>query len=292
MKSVIITAYREERTIGKAIEQILPQLEKKDELIVTAPDRETIEVVQRYKDKRIRFIQDEGKGKPLALNKVLNIVKGKILIFTDGDVFIEEDAIERICKPFENKKIGAATGRPISMNGKQSMLGYWSNLLTDAGAHKFRLSKRKKGKFIMVSGYLFAMRKGLVEEIPENTLSDDAAISHIIYNKRYEIVYVPSAKVYVKYPDNFNDWIKQKLRSAGGYSQLKKGVKAKESSRNFLKEGIHIHWALSYPRTIKEYVWTLILVLARIYLWWIIIWNIKLKKKEFNKIWLRVESTK
>ena len=70
MISVIITAYKEPKTIGKAIESILKNNLKNYELIVTAPDEETLDVVSKYK-KRYSFIKtlkDKGQGKPAALN--------------------------------------------------------------------------------------------------------------------------------------------------------------------------------------------------------------------------------
>ena len=292
MISVIITAYREERTIQRAIKQVLNQLTKKDELIITAPDEETRKEVKKIKDRRIKFIQDKGNGKPSALNEALPKAKGEILVLTDGDVYIDEKAIEEIIKPFRYKNIGAATGRPITINKRNNMLGYWSHLLTDAGAHKKRIAQRKKDKFIAGSGYLLAIKKELIKSIPENILSDDAYISHSIANQGYKIVYVPNARVYVKYPSTWKDWINQKVRSTGGYKQLKKVIQTKENMRSFTKESIKIHWALGYPKTIKEFIWTLVLIVARIYLWILIIWRTKIRKEEFNKIWVRIESTK
>ncbi len=31
--------------------------------------------------------------------------------------------------------------------------------------------------------------------------------------------YVPQAEVFVRYPTSYSDWLKQKVRSAGGYAQ-------------------------------------------------------------------------
>ena len=86
--SVIITAFKEEKTIGEAIKQIIYQLPKNSEILVIAPDEPTLSVAKKFseKDKRIKILKDPGKGKPTALNLGFKEAKGKVLILTDGDV--------------------------------------------------------------------------------------------------------------------------------------------------------------------------------------------------------------
>ncbi len=290
MISVIITAYKEPRTIGKAIEQVLNNNIKQNyEILVSAPDEETLEVAGKYarKNKKIRLIQDKGKGKPAALNNLLKKARGDILVLTDGDVYMSDKAIQPLLEKLKDPKVGAASGHPIPLNSRKTKLGYWSHLLTEM-VHLWR----KKAKFISCSGYLYAIRKKLLQKMPEDTLSDDAYNSHIVKNKGYKIEYSEKSYVYIKYPDNFSDWIKQKKRSAGGYNQIRYIFKEKNIDRSFTKESAGIFQVLRYPKTFREFLWTIELVFARIYLWLLIFWDINIKKKEFSKIWVRIESTK
>ena len=58
MISIIITAFKEPKTIGRAIEQVLKnKIKDKFEIIVSAPDKETLDVARDYakKDKRIKL---------------------------------------------------------------------------------------------------------------------------------------------------------------------------------------------------------------------------------------------
>ncbi|MBS3168839.1 glycosyltransferase family 2 protein [Candidatus Woesearchaeota archaeon] len=296
MISIIITAYKEPKTIGRAIEKFIPQLTKKDEIIVMCPDRETATAAKKYK---VKVYDDDGKqnfnskkGKPHALNNAFKISKGNVLVLTDGDVFVSDNAIKEIIKPFKDNKVGAVSGRPISLNPRTDMLGYFSHLLTDEGAHQTRLNLDKKNKYLICSGYLMAIRKGIIKEIPENSLADDAVISNLIYSKGYKIKYAPESKVFVKFPTTLKDWIKQKRRSAGGYVQMKKIIKTNDEMRSFLKESKEVFRALNYYKTIKEMLWTLALIVLRLYLWLDIFINIKLRKQDFAKIWKPIKSTK
>ena len=290
MISIIITAYKEQETIKKCIESIINQkIEDNYEIIVLCPDKETKEAALKYK---VRHIEDPGLGKPTAINLALERAQGELLILTDGDVFLEKDSISKLTKFFEDKSIGIVSGRPVSLNPKNNMLGFWSHLLTDAGAHLTRLEKDKNNKFLVCSGYLMAIRNNVIKKIPENSLSDDAIISNLVYLKGYKTKYSPESIVYVKFPTNFKDWIKQKRRSTGGYLQIKELINTKDKMRSFTKESSGILKALSYPKTAKEYLWTFSLIIARLYLWVDILINIKLRKKEFSDIWQRAETTK
>lgn len=292
--SIVITAFKEPKTIGKAIQSFIEQdIGVSYELIGVAPDEETSDIIKEYgrKYKQIKYLKDPGKGKPHALNLVLKKVKGEIIILTDGDVHVQDGTVEKLVKHFEDEKVGAVSGHPVPISPRNKKFGYWAHLLT-AMIHNKRLKATKQGKFISCSGYLYAIRGGLVKEIPWDTLSDDAWISHLIFNQGYKTKYEPGAEVYIKYPDNFKDWITQKRRSAGGYNQIKYKFKEKNVDRSFTKEAVGIGKVLRFPNNLKEMFWTIELIFARIYLWAKIFKSINFEEKKFEDVWVRIESTK
>jgi poly-beta-1,6-N-acetyl-D-glucosamine synthase len=289
MNSVIITTYKEPKTITKAIQKILPQLNIYDELLVTAPDTKTINVAKKIIDKRIKIIKDKGKGKPAALNLAVKKAKGNIIILTDGDVFVNKIAIKEILKPFKDKKTGAVSGHPISIDSKNNRLGFWAYLLTSV-AHEIRLEKMTSKDRFFCTGYLFAIRKKLFPKLPENLLSEDGYISYTVYNNKKNIKYSPNSKVYIKYPKNIKDWIIQKKRSAGGYNQIKKITSF--YGRSFSSEASGFWRLLKYIKNIIQLLWLIELFFLRLYLWITIYIDINLKNKSSTEIWKRVESTK
>ncbi len=289
--SIILTAYKEPQTISRAIEKILENKLLKDfELIVVAPDKETLDVAKIFKkkNKKIKIFQDAGKGKPFALTEVFKIAKGKILVLTDGDVYISENSIENLLKHFEDKKVGAVSGHPVPVESKKTMMGFWAYVLMDL-ANKLRQKRAGEKKFILCSGYLFAMRNGLVKEIPSNVL-DDSYISQVIWKKNLKIEYEKNSLVFVKNPETFKDWIKQKKRNTFGEFQLKKTNST--SMRGFKEEAIGFFKIFSYAKNIKELFWIFLLILARLYVWINAIYNAKIKKSSMQKVWVRIESTK
>lgn len=298
MISIIITSFKEPLTIGKAIESFLKQnIKEKYEIIVSCPDKETADVVNKYskKFKQVKLFNDPGQGKMLALNLLFKkITKSDILILTDGDVYVSSNSVNEILNAFKDPKVGCVTGRPVSTNLRNNIFGYWSHLLL-YGAHKARLKRTNQGKYFTSSGYLFAFRNGIIKEF-QRDIPEDAIIPFIFLIEGYKIKYLPNALVYVKYPDNFKDWIDQKKRVSKAYINLDKitykGKKAPKM-KSFLNETLEGTFiALSYPKNIRELVYTLLLFPARLYMWFRTFYEAKLIKKQHKDAWKQIESTK
>lgn len=292
MISIIITSFKEPKTIGKAIESIENQMLETHETIVVAPDDETLEAAGKLNKKysSVKTLKDFGDGKSAALNLAISKAKGEIIILTDGDVYVGNNSINELLSKIKfDKKIGAVSGNPVSVNNKNNLFGFWAYLLTEI-ANSRRRKAISTNKRFFCSGYLFAIRKSIFPVLPENLLSEDGFISHKVYSQNYKIEYAKEAKVYVKYPTNFKDWINQKKRSAGGYVQIKK-ITGK-NIRSFSTESSGILDFFKYLKKPRDFVFFILLCAARIYLWISIFVDINLKKKSHKKIWKRVESTK
>jgi len=291
--SIIVTTRNEPKTIAKCVSNLTRQLSLHDELLLVSPDTAAKRIIGKdlSTSSKIKFIKDAGKGKPSALNVAFRKAKNNILVLTDGDVIVDRKALEYLLRPYADKSVGAVTGHPVSANKKNNMFGYWSHILADA-AHKVRMDRLKNNSFLECSGYLYSFRRDLINKVPDNALSEDAVVSHLIANKGYKITYAPKAYVRVKYPDNFSDWIKQKVRSAGGYTQdyISQSSFKMRTPISEITKGVG--FAMKYPKDFQQLFWTICLFLARVYLWVQVYIKIKLIKKSFSSLWLRVESTK
>ena len=311
MLSVIIVSYKEPLSIAKAINAIADKeysgIDDNYEIIQVSPDKDTLTNGYLAAEKLNilnNFIQikDPQKGKPYALNLAFKKAKGDIFVLTDGDVYFERNAIKNLISPFVDPEIGGVTGRPISIDSKTTMMNYYGNLLTDA-AHDKRLHimnrKTDEGYFIAdsgffpLSGYICAVRN-LKIKLPSDTLVDDAYISYAVFNKDYKLAYEPRAKVFVKFPKTLNDYFKQKVRSLGGYTQLRKYdiVKKNKNSRTFFDELAYFWFPITYAETPKESIWSLLLYPIRFWTWILIAKDRVLGNKSFSKSWTRIESTK
>jgi cellulose synthase/poly-beta-1,6-N-acetylglucosamine synthase-like glycosyltransferase len=312
MLSVIITSFKEPKTIGKCIECIgnskYSGIPVPFEILQVSPDKETLEFGRIAAEKlglnsnEFRQIVDPSKGKPFALKMALNEAKGDILILTDGDTYFDKNAVKELIKPFKDRKTGGVSGRPISADSKDTKMGYYGNLLADSAHHRrsttmdlvenedFYISK---DQFFPMSGYIMAIRKTKFD-IPQDVLSDDAYISYVLRNKGYEIGYTPKARCFVKYPTTLKDYYKQKVRSIGGFIQLEKYniFKRDKQSRSFFIELGYFFFVFKYAKTFQEFIWSLFLFPIRLWTWIRIFWERRVLNKDFKKTWTRIESTK
>ena len=311
MISVIITSLKEPKTIGKCIQCIAEKkysgITKPFEIIQVSPDELTLKAgrkmanILKLSKSEYHHIIDPHKGKPYALKLALKKAKGEIIILTDGDTFFEANAVEEMVKPFENEKVGGVSGRPVSQDSRDNIFGYWGHLLSESGDHRRRNTMQETDgyyisteTFFPMSGYIMAMRNVNLE-VPDNVLSDDAYISYSLRNKGLEIAYNPNAVCYVKYPTNLKDYYKQKVRSLGGFKQLKKfGVfKKDKQSRSFFIELPYAFFVLKYPKNLKEFIWSLCLFPIRLMTWIKIFWERDILQKDMPSTgWERIESTK
>jgi len=292
--SLVITAFKEPN-ISRAIKAALNQKTRYNyEIIISAPDDKTLKIAKSYalKNKKIRIFKDPGKGKSYALNQIFNSIQTDILILTDGDVYISDNSVDEISTLFLDPEIGCVTGRPVPMENRKTKYGYWANFLFDA-AHRIRKMAFESNSFIECSGYLFAFRKNKIDRIPLD-VAEDAFIPYFFWERGYKIGYSYNAKVYVKNPETFGDWIKQKTRTSKAHETLSKyaDIKITPRVKSFKNESKGVTWALTYPKNSKEFFWTLQLIISRLYMWAKVFIDTKVFQKHYSDAWERVRSTK
>lgn len=292
--TILITAFKEP-FIEKALQSAINQKTFKDyEIIVSAPDKETLDIVKKYqkKSKKIKIFKDPGKGKSYALNLIFRNINTDLLVLTDGDVHISENTIESISDLFLDSEVGCVTGRPVPVEDKQTMFGYWANFLFDS-AHKLRKDSHESHQFLECSGYLFAFRKEFIDKIPLD-VAEDTIIPYFFWEKGYKVSYAEKAEVYVKNVNNFQDWVKQKIRTSKAHETLDKYVDTKTTPRvkTFATEIKGIKWLFSYPDNIKQIFWSGFLALSRFFMWAIVFYDTRFNNRQYQDAWERVESTK
>lgn len=279
MISILLTAWKEEKTVGKAIECLVKKeysgINDDFELLLVAPDEDTanaalLKVKELGIEDKYKYVKDKSEGKPRALNMLFEMAKGDILVLSDGEVFLEPNAVGELIRVLKSdKSLGGVSGRPVASNDRnESIYGYWAHMQADA-VHRMRIDKNKKDiKFFPVSGYIMAV-KNLNFNFPPELFLDDAYLSYIIYNSGYQIGYAEAAKVQVKYPTSWNDFIKQKFRSLIGFEQLYKYeiIRPETKSRSFWQEVAYFWFPIAYAKNIKEFFWSLLYYPVRLYLW-------------------------
>jgi len=279
--TVIISSFNEPKTIGKAIDSF--RQEGVDEIIVVVPDDATIKIAREH---GAIIFKDQGKGKSAGLNEVLKILDNKKgnIIFSDGDVYVGENAIKNMIYILDEiDSIGCVTGRVVPTNDPTTKFGYFAHTLA-LGADKERKRRQKNGLHLNASGYLWAIKKGLINEFPKDC-AEDSIIPLLLLEKGYKTAYSPESIVYVKYPETIEDFIEQKTRTAEAHKNLNKYIKNPPIMKSFLKEAIR-GFPIIAVKSMKEIGWVFQLIFLRLIIW------IKARNNKYKDGWNNIPSTK
>lgn len=102
--SVALAAYKGERYIAEQLNSILCQLGENDEIIVSDdfPAGKTREVVSEIHDKRIRYIEGQGKGVVRNFENALNACTGDVIFLSDQDDVWMPDKVQKVLAEIRN----------------------------------------------------------------------------------------------------------------------------------------------------------------------------------------------
>ena len=288
MITIGIPTYNEEKVIEATINSVLSQISIDDEVIVVASGctDNTVPLIQAVadKDNRVRLItEDERKGKASALNLIIQNAKSDIIVQTDGDVVIEENAVIQLVKHFKNPEIGGVSGRPIPVIPKENLFYDWT-IMSYRKIGEVREIATKKGSFWHLSGYLLAFRKKALPNVPFAKGAVDAWMGRIIQQNGYKMVYEPNARVLVKAPLTIKDFVAQKARVRAGYCLIPKGPRTVRGE---------IVWLPREFSRIPLQRWPKFIISGVVYLYsWLKGWYMARTNKSLQYIWKPPESTK
>lgn len=104
--SVALAAYKGEQYISEQIDSILSQLGENDELIISDdyPEGKTREIVLGYQseDKRVRYIEGEGRGVVRNFENALRACTGDIIFLADQDDVWMSNKVELVMNEFSH----------------------------------------------------------------------------------------------------------------------------------------------------------------------------------------------
>ena len=272
MIDIIITSYNEPKATLRAVNAFLDQKIKEDFRIIVADPFPEVESFLRehIKSPNLYFFLDPGEGKSYALNLLFQEYGSNdtddLFILTDGDVYVSNNTVSQIRSSFKDGKVGCVTGHPISLDSIQEKYGFWQHIAF-SGIDRTRKRLSQTNQFLECSGYLFAIRKGIISDFPLET-SEDSIIPYLFWKKGYATRYLDKVEVYVKNPSNWRDWVNQKVRNIKGHENLTKlapDMPRTKSLFNEIKEGGL--YALSFPQTPRQWLWLAELYAARLFIY-------------------------
>lgn len=223
--SFIVAIFNEEECIEEKIQNTLAldyPKEKIEFLFITdGSTDQTNDVIKRYPSVQLLF-QPERNGKIAAVNRAATVAQNDILIFSDANTILNQEAIHFIVQHYKNPQVGGVAGekRVIASQQDQEGVGegeglYWKyesflkNL--DASFHSV----------VGAAGELFSIRRSLHVATDPRVILDDFVISLKIAVKGFVIEYEPRAFAAELPSFSYYDEKKRKVRiAAGGFQAI------------------------------------------------------------------------
>jgi len=170
-------------------------------------------------DGKVKLIrQPKRLGKSSAINKGLEECREEIIVLTDADAKVEENAIRELVKNFADPKVGAAVADVIIVSG-----GTVASMMNHLFYHYFRRKPRiwesELDSVSFCSGHLLAFYKSIVGKIEEDILNDDRYILLKTRSKSYRCICEPLSNAYEADTGEFSSQITQKRRTTAGTIQ-------------------------------------------------------------------------
>jgi cellulose synthase/poly-beta-1,6-N-acetylglucosamine synthase-like glycosyltransferase len=222
--TLLIAAYNEEEVIeSKLINSTCLQYPSSKLKIVCITDGSTDStntIITNYGNAKLLF-EPERNGKTAAINRAMEFISSPIVVLTDANTFLNQNAILEIVKHFSDPKVGCVSGEKKVISESSNSLAAGGEGLYWKYESKLKLMDYKLYSTAGAAGELFAIRRELFKPIPKNIILDDFVISLQIVKNGYKIAYEPKAYATEYGSVNIQEELKRKIRiCAGGFQAM------------------------------------------------------------------------
>ncbi|MBA4196103.1 MAG: glycosyl transferase [Chitinophaga sp.] len=220
--SVIVPAYNEALIIEQKIKNLL-SLNKEGLAveIIFITDGSTdnsVDIIHQFPAIQLLH-QPLRQGKAAAINRAVQVASHSIIIITDANTIINEEALQNLLPHFNNAAVGGVSGeKRITAKGavgiSESLYWQYESFM--------KKTESSINSVIAGAGELFAFRKELYKPLKENLLIDDFMLSASILKQGYKIVYEENAIATEPPSQSLLHEANRKVRIGAGAAQVMK----------------------------------------------------------------------
>jgi cellulose synthase/poly-beta-1,6-N-acetylglucosamine synthase-like glycosyltransferase len=191
----LVTAYNEESVIVAKAENLLRLAATvpscKIFIYVDAASDNTAALLEPYRDRMTIVVGETRRGKYYGLEILFKMTNSDILVFTDANVMLDEQALKVLCRHFEDPTVGCVSGHLVYYNGDESPTAFVGSAYWRFEEAIHQLESDTVG-VIGVDGSLYAIRRKMHGPVPPGFM-DDFYISMRILLSGYAVVRAPDA---------------------------------------------------------------------------------------------------
>jgi len=212
--SLLILAYNEEKIIREKIKNSLDLDYPRDKLEVVVASESTDrtnEIVREYAEQGIILYSfKEREGKQATIYRVIPLLKGEIVVFSDANALYQRNAIRKLIRNFNDPEVGCVSGQLKYVSSQEASIGkteglYWK--------YEVFIKKLESGinSVLGANGSIYAIRKKLYTPISKYR-GDDFEIPIKIAQKGYKVVLEAGAISFEEVSMKTREEFKRKVR--------------------------------------------------------------------------------
>ena len=199
--SVVVAVHDEVEVIEAKIRSVLdgdypPELLE----VIVASDGSTdgTEITADVGDPRVQVLTLGRVGKAQALNAATAAATGEIVVFTDANSHFAQSTLRHLVRGFADPEVGGVAGDqrylPAGSAVTHSVTGHGETGYWDFD-RALKLAESRSGNVIGATGALYAVRRDLVEPLPDGVTDDFTTSTGVIAAGR-RLVFAADATVY------------------------------------------------------------------------------------------------
>ena len=215
---LIIAAYNEEKILSRKIEKALQLVYPRDRLqILVVSDGsadQTDELVKGYAPAGVRLVAIPRSGKVVALNRAAAEADADILVFSDANAMLKQDALQKLAQNFSDSTVGGVCGNLKHGSHERGTLTTSGESLYWKYDKWVKQQESRIGSIVGADGSLFGVRKCLFSPIANPAQADDFAISVQVVLQGARLVFETGAVAFEAPPSSSRQEFFRKARIA------------------------------------------------------------------------------
>ena len=226
MVSFVIPAYNEEKNIAATLEGVL-EVDYPDFEVMVIDDCSTDGTLAKIEpflaDPRVRLVRKNvNEGKAMALNDVIPLTRGELLLVMDADAIPEPDVLKYFVPHFRSPRCAAVTGNPRVAN-RESFLAKLQAIEFASILSLMRRAQRVWGRIMTMSGVVGIFRRSALFDVglysPEMA-TEDIDLTWRLQMRHWDVRYESRAVMWMRVPQSLQGWWRQRRRWSLGLSQV------------------------------------------------------------------------
>ena len=218
--AVVISAFNEERHIGRRIENLLGLDYPADRLHVyigsDGSTDATPQILAQCRDPRVIALSfDANRGKATVLNDLVGRTREPIVVFSDANTFFDAQAVRHLVSRFNDPAVGAVSGelRLIGVAGDNQDSLYWRL------EQYLKFCESRVGALLGANGAIYAIRRPLWQPLRADTICDDFCVAMSVAAAGHRLAYEPAAWAEEESPPSIEDEHRRRVRIGIGNFQ-------------------------------------------------------------------------